>query len=82
MENTTEFSKGYYVRKGIEKRRGINNSEGYYDNPFRGLDAVADLSYLIEWLTSADKALREEAKKQVRELVKLGKEAESNGEST
>lgn len=50
------------------------NEEYFLWTSSRNYDAMCTLSSIIARLTSADKTEREMAKKEVRELVKIGKE--------
>lgn len=61
--------------KNARDRRPQGENEDYFLwASSRNYDAMCVLSSIIARLTSADKTEREMAKKEVRELVKIGKE--------
>lgn len=75
MENTNDTAvlKSTLIRKGATKE--VQSRHPEWDDRTAEPFAIYTLTAIIADLTSSNKADREFAKRSVRELVKLGKEA-------
>jgi hypothetical protein len=72
--------KARYLRNGLKMEAKKEHEENGWNIPDENLDSycIGRLSVIASNLTNSDKYVREGAKKRIRELVKIGKEAESN----
>ena len=71
-----EENKTFLILEGVMQKYGAERcTRGLVENLGRTTDAIFDLAFIIEQLTSPEKEVRQAGKKEVRRLVRIGKEA-------